>query len=208
MRLAPPTSVPLFSVSNASLRGKTWQTTVVVYAKASAFFTGSTIPFQKVYRFRGPVTFDGELKTLPALDPGVTVPSSGGWAPFYYAQFDQARVLWSVDPRRSYTVEVQPIHGGALQGGYADRGYWSVAGDPNGEGSPLANMLFSNGWDVGPNGWFTAQLPDQALVIQPLNDTYAIDSGVFFTASPGGPENVAAYFFNWSVDHGVISFVP
>ena len=175
--------------TNPDLFGKTWQTRIVAWTNASDCN-------QKVYRYKGELTFNGSAMELPSLD-------NNSWVPFYYTEKEittggsKIGIFRSVDPRKSYTVELQLPSGVCGQYGYVDRGYWNEAGDQ------LCDLNFS---ELSGCNLIEIHMADQAC--STTESYYQVDS--FLTLNLGGLQQVLHFedYFVWEVTKDVISPLP
>jgi len=99
----------MFSLTNPALAGKTWQTTIVVWRSLHGFPNN----YSRAYRYRGELTFDGQLQILPLLTEGATL--GEGWADLIFDEFEPdsqnhpgnlVQIFRSVDPRGLFTIEI------------------------------------------------------------------------------------------------------
>jgi hypothetical protein len=167
----------ILDLNNQELVGKTWQARILAWPE-------TVDCYQKVYRYKGELTFNGGFLKLPDFD-------KKGWVAFYYIEKEGVQIF-RTDPRESYRIEIQSPEGQNVYG-YVDRGFYNEAGD-----ALCDNQMFT---EISGRNRVEVHIEDQLDC--ETQSAGLIDS--FLTLNIIGPvSRTVQDYFLWEVKDGVI----
>jgi hypothetical protein len=162
------------------LLDQTWHTTITLWTQ------NECTNYQKMYRFKGTLTFTGSIIRLQMTE------ENNPWVSYYYKERGGVKILRSTDPRTAFKVELQ-LPEGTHGYGFVDRTFWTPEGDQ------LCETKYEELNDNG-TGIINASFSDQMCGLD--ESAYTIDSFIVLNLSTN---NTVEDLFEWEITNKIIS---